>query len=437
MSSGAEPGTHVLTILRELSKEEYEQYKKARALVIGFVDDYQQFTMVRSSYAAYRRLLEQYGQQYASGPPWNEVIAGAMRHEVNRRLRGFFTEFRTFLDYAETSLKNEHGKNSDKVRRFKEACSKEYDGNFAYRFIYYLRNYGQHVNLPLGDVRLRSGELDTEAEHTHYLTFEVNRDALLNSSFSWKASVRAELEKLPTRFQLDPYIEKTMEALERIHVTLVAVKTPDTKLAAKYISDMAGSIKEQGAPCVVFGAPDAGSEVPEVINPVQEWIPVEIAEAIGEFPDPSTLLQWPRLEIELVSYPRERARSGEGITNLINGYMHGGSPSAPLDPGITGTIHHSGTGEEAIENVVPNRHYRVGPLRMTEPDVARLTYLANALVLSSKQERLGLLERLLSRATDDALWEYARQAGKSHQEVYAALMKLHPDRGGAEHSTSQ
>lgn len=435
MRDGAEPATHVLEIIRELSEEEYEHLKKAKRLVYGFVDDYQQFTMVRNSHEAYRKLLDHYGQQYSSGPPWNEVIAGFMRHEINRRLRGFFTEFRTFLDYAETSLKNDYGKASDEVERFKEACSKEFDSSFAYRFIYALRNYGQHVNLPLGNVSLKSGESNIQTGETRYhLTFEVNRDALLYSSFSWRGDVKAVLERLPEKFKLDPYIEEAMDALERIHVALAAIKTLDIKRGAHYISNLVGSIKERGTPCVVFGAPGRDSEVPEVINPVQDWIPVAIARAIEEFPDPPTLLQWPRLEIDFVVYSEERDRLGEGMKNLISGYMHGQPPPGPSDPSITGKVYNPDTGEErSVEEVAPNRLYRVGPLKMSEPDVARLTYLLHQLGLSSEEDRLGLLERLLSAAAHDALWEYAHQAGKSHEEVYTALMRMHPRRRGDDH----
>ena len=118
---------------------------------------------------------------------------------------------------------------------------------------------------------------------------------------------------------------------------------------------------------------------------------------------------------------------GEGIRDMVSGYMGGQPPPGPADLGITGTLRNEATAEaRSVEEVLPNRLYPTGNLRMSEPEAARVAYLMDQLGLSSAQERQRLLERLLSAATDDALWEYARQAGKSRAEVHLALLKMDP-----------
>jgi hypothetical protein len=121
------------------------------------------------------------------------------------------------LDYAERKLKRQYGKQSRQAKEFKEATSQQFDGSFAYRLVSQLRNYGQHVNLPTNALSLKSGDfnflLGTTEEH---LLVEVSRDKLLNSGFDWRAKdVRPQLEALPERFELDGYIDETMECLEK------------------------------------------------------------------------------------------------------------------------------------------------------------------------------------------------------------------------------
>jgi hypothetical protein len=133
-------------ILRE---EEYMEYRNSVSLIEGVLRDYLQFQMVRNSYAEYRRLIDRYKQKYSVKPQINSVVVGRMNHEINRRLRGFFTEFFFFLEYAERKLKRQYGKESQQAQDFKQATSEQFDSSFAYRFVYQLRHYAQHINLPL------------------------------------------------------------------------------------------------------------------------------------------------------------------------------------------------------------------------------------------------------------------------------------------------
>ena len=185
-----------------MSDLEFEQYKRGECLLWDFVADYQQFEMVRSSHAEYKQLVHRYVEQYRLDRRWNNVIAGQINHAINRKLRGFFAEFRFFVDYAERKLKRQYGKQSRQAKEFKEATSQQFDGSFAYRLVSQLRNYGQHVNLPINALSLKSGDFNFFLATTEdHLLVEVDRDELLNSGFDWRAKdVRPQLEALPERF---------------------------------------------------------------------------------------------------------------------------------------------------------------------------------------------------------------------------------------------
>jgi hypothetical protein len=105
--SSGDPRTGHLIILRELGREEYEKYADARRLLARFVDSYTKFTMTRRSYGEYISLIRAYDEAYSSERRLNEIQAMTIKHEVNRRLRGFLTELRSFVDHAIAELEDE------------------------------------------------------------------------------------------------------------------------------------------------------------------------------------------------------------------------------------------------------------------------------------------------------------------------------------------
>lgn len=290
--------------VRELGGEEYRGYVEDLRKTLACRSDYRQFTMVRHAYVEYARELRCYEKALARPVPLDEILEDDLVHTLNRRLRTFFSELRVFLDNTQTKLKRRYGKDSEEWRAFKDACTRQFDGSFAYRFVYGLRNYAVHVNLPLNAVTLTFGQrpFDTEDPSTHNrLRGEVDRDLLLRE-FDWRSDVRAGLEGLPPRFEFKPYMDKAMACLEKIHLELFCAKLPGEKRAAERLLALAGSACEPGTPCVfrvggedplVNGVvlrtgPTAGtsSEKGPAGSDVHiSWIPVEVAGMVVGLPE--------------------------------------------------------------------------------------------------------------------------------------------------------
>lgn len=307
--------------VRELNDEEYRSYVYDAATVLGFFSDYEQYVMVRHAYVEYLNLLERQAAALANHVHLNDVMRAQIVHNINRRLRSFFSEFRVFLDYTETKLKRRYGADSEQVCAFKAACSRQFDASFDYRFVYKLRNYALHVNLPLNAMSLASGEgeFDAEAPDTHNrFAVKVDRDALLNDRFDWGRHVRPGLESLPASFELNPIIKEAMYCLEKVHVELVCSKLAGEKRAAERIVALAGQVPEPGIPCVLrLDGPEEDiingytlymerEESPEGSGPDRMavhigWMPVESARAILDLPDPSELSRHDSLFLEINS----------------------------------------------------------------------------------------------------------------------------------------
>lgn len=294
--------------VRELGEDEYRGYAEDVKSTLACRSDYRQFTMVRHSYVEYTRELRRYEKALAGPVRLDEILEDDLVHTLNRRLRGFFSELRVFLDNTQAKLKRRYGKESEELQVFKNACAHQFDGSFAYRFVYGFRNYAVHVNLPLNTVSLifGQGSSDTEAPLSHNrLRVEVDRDTLLRE-FDWRNDVRAELEGLPRRFEFGPYVDEAMACLEKIHLELFCTKLRAEKLAAERLLAMAESAGGPGAPCVfrVGGEDPLINGVILQTRPTAEtsdeeghgvsavhisWMPVEVAGMVIGLPEPQEI----------------------------------------------------------------------------------------------------------------------------------------------------
>jgi len=294
----------------ELNEEEYRRYVEDVLTVLTCRSDYRQFTMVRHAYVEYMGVLRRYEEALAGPVRLDEVLEDDLVHNLNRRLRSFFSEFRVFLDYTEAKLKRRYGNGSEPLRIFKDACARQFDNTFAYRFVYGLRNYALHVNLPLNAMSIASGRDKFDPEDLpiqNRLSVEVDRDMLLRW-FNWRRDVRIKLEELSPKFELNPYIDEAMGCLEKIHLELFCAKLPEEKRAAKRILALARSVGRPGTPCVwrvggqeqivngsilrTDGMEEAHGGDASTEDMHIGWIPVEISGAVDELPDSDELLRY-------------------------------------------------------------------------------------------------------------------------------------------------
>jgi hypothetical protein len=306
VTRGGEPGgggtrSHDFTILRKLEPEEYEKYADARRLVMGFMDDYLKFVMTRRSYDEYVSLLRAYSSKYSSERIRYDVQAMADMQEVNRRLRGFLAEMRSFQDHAIAALKDEYGGDeAPEVQSFLKKRSQIFDDSPSYRFVYKLRDYALHKNIAIqGMTHSTKPDMQT-GEARRRLVLHVIRDELLRPGFNWTKHVESYLKELPEQFELDPHIEIMMVHLEKLNVELAATKLPKMKKAAGYINELAASVQEPGDPCVVFGMPrvdPATPNAPPHIQPTIDHMPTYAAVGIENLPEPDELRKLTSLQI--------------------------------------------------------------------------------------------------------------------------------------------
>ena len=168
-----------------------------------------------------------------------------------------------------------------------------------------IRNYAQHVNLPINALSLRSDGFNFFLATTeHRLLVEVDRDELLRSGFDWRAKdVRPQLTSLPDRFELDTYIEEMMPCLEKINVSFICICLPEVKCAAAYIEELAEEVGRERTPCVYrLDAPEdavEGEAYPMTTD--VSWMPIDLARFVTQLPAPEVLSQSSKFTVDFKS----------------------------------------------------------------------------------------------------------------------------------------
>lgn len=88
-----------------------------------------------------------------------------------------------FIDFNENQIKKKYSKNSNIYKKVHSFASNQFDSNFSYRFCYYLRNFSQHIGLPI--THISTVELQNNQDELD-ISLCIDLDYLLNSSFDWK-----------------------------------------------------------------------------------------------------------------------------------------------------------------------------------------------------------------------------------------------------------
>jgi len=257
------------TLVRELSNREYQEYSNARIRLVRFSNDQQLFKIVFLNYNDYCNLLEQYKKEFMNNPSLNYSRMERMILNINKHILNYLSATRTYLDHSEANLKRHYGKDSQRVKRFKDACSSAYDNHFSYRFLCGLRNYAQHCEMPIEGLVLSA---DHHLGNERYsLLATVDRDQLLKKH-EWKSQLKKEIQDLPPKFDISPHIDGMMKYLERINLTLIEDDLPELMQNAEYVQQLIAHAKNMpGSPCIL--------KIRES-NVSFEWTPLHVVEMV-------------------------------------------------------------------------------------------------------------------------------------------------------------
>jgi len=267
-----------ITRVRDLSVEEHDELKKASSRLMQHFNDQHPLAIVALNYEDLQNQLQRLAREYEADPSMSWIRMEMMGLTINRHILNFLSAARMFLDHSEYNLKRRHGQASNRLERFKNACSSAYDTQFSYRFMYELRNYSQHCDMPLGNLQLQSQKREEDSQTVeHSLRISFDRDKLLQE-YDWKAELRAEIQNLPKEFEINSHIHQMMNCLVKINLTLLEDDLKELDESVEVIDNLTKSIKGIGGrPFVAEGAPTEGDKKMKMSL---EWIPLELADLV-------------------------------------------------------------------------------------------------------------------------------------------------------------
>jgi len=263
-------------LVRKMTADEYAEFLKVNERLSRFSEDQEKIGLLRDTYEDYKATVDSYARQLeARTHPISvaEVVAQNKRayHQINTRVRGVLSEIHIFLNYAEGYLKREYGKDSDQFRAFKKRTNAEHAASASYRFIYELRNYATHFDVPINAMHSEDGERDPSTGVVKKIVrVEVDRDKMLSSAYDWRR-VRRDIEGFPPRFSLDAHPDYMIQAVGIVNAEVTVAMLPDTKRGARFVYDLIQPVLpklqgKEGTPIIAHWQPPQNPSVGKTVR---------------------------------------------------------------------------------------------------------------------------------------------------------------------------
>lgn len=237
--------------IRELTVDDFNRYSSYISELSRLSSDENLFRIVELNYIDLKTNLDTYIINFSKRTKEDFFEFDQLFLNVNRLILNFLSTARTFLDHTETRLKRKYGANSEELKKFETSTSEAYDNNFAYRFLYKLRNFSQHCGLPTGSITINSSA-DKKGETINNLTLFLVRNDLLSEFDSWGQLVKEELKNQPETFDIIPLVDEKFKLLKEINQKLNKRIYSKLKQEAQVLMDLIWETQKLGGiPCLI------------------------------------------------------------------------------------------------------------------------------------------------------------------------------------------
>jgi hypothetical protein len=162
---------------------------------------------------------------------------------TNRLLLNYLSSIKTFIDHLETFISRKFGDESQEFIELKKLLSLIYDNSSNYRFFYKLRNYTQHVGLPIHNIEFRTYLKQEEKFRLKGdLKISFNRDKLLAEFKKW-GNVKDDLVKEDEMFDLVPRLNVVTHDIIEIERNARLILKPGLIKAVENVNKVIGHLR--------------------------------------------------------------------------------------------------------------------------------------------------------------------------------------------------
>jgi hypothetical protein len=203
------------------------------------------FAYVERAYENWERAIKV--ARTTQNNPFSAELNGTLINVVGATM-DWLCAARTFVDH--NTYRASRSDDSETLDFFKAACSRQYDDRFGYRFCVRLRNYAQHLGIPLHGLHIGGDFL------------VLDRDILLERFNGW-SSVAAEIRACPSAIPLVPLVEDAMMGLRVIGDSVLEHTASRIEVALRDAREFRSIFMSlhPDAVAVQYSAPDKGWEV--------------------------------------------------------------------------------------------------------------------------------------------------------------------------------
>jgi hypothetical protein len=159
---------------------------------------------------------------------------------IRSKFEDVLSAFRRFTDRTTHLLSQRYGSDSEEVRILTQAMSHEFDNEFAYRFMYHLRNYSEHRGTPIARIA-QASRLTPEGRIEHSIDVLLDSRKLL-ADHDWHRRVRADLTRINGEFSALVTVDALLYASGRVHCKALLAQETDITSAAAGIQALADRI---------------------------------------------------------------------------------------------------------------------------------------------------------------------------------------------------
>lgn len=240
-----------ISAIRPLTDDEFATYEAAVQALRQFDRGQGGFGFLQQSHFEFEKELSTIEAEV-------RVLGGEARNRsdismrVNLRVLNFLSASRLYLDHTAYRLSRTYGKQSPEMMVFEEATKAAYDRSFAYRFLYKLRNFGQHCGMPVGHAALNSRLVDPpKLEAKHELQISFRTEELLAEDRAVWGQVARELEEVGPELDVAPLVREKAALIRDVHRDVTTKEEPRVRASAAQVhSILKDGFVDGGVPAV-------------------------------------------------------------------------------------------------------------------------------------------------------------------------------------------
>lgn len=161
---------------------------------------------------------------------------------TNRLVLNYLSSVKTFTEHLETFFKRKFQENSQELTELKKLLALIFDNSFSYRFFYKLRNYTQHVGLPIHNIQFKTYfKQEEKFSLKGDLKISFDRDKLLADFKKW-GQVKEDLEKMDELFDMVPRLNEVTHDMMEISRNVGLIMKPKLLDALEHIDELIGHL---------------------------------------------------------------------------------------------------------------------------------------------------------------------------------------------------